>query len=144
MIRQLKKPAKPTQRLRNTICEVQCKRSLFPLILLAFVGKLNYRASPHIPPEGILMHETQHKKRKDVVNRLSRIEGHVRGLRKMVEEDKDCPDILLQVAAVRAALNQVGRILLEDHMETCVLEAAKEGTGEKAIEDLKAALVKFL
>ena len=90
------------------------------------------------------MQATQHKRRKEVINRLSRIEGHVRGLRKMVEEDKECPDVLLQVAAVRAALNQVGRILLEDHMESCVVEAAKEGKGEKAIEDLKAALVKFM
>jgi CsoR family transcriptional regulator, copper-sensing transcriptional repressor len=87
---------------------------------------------------------TQHKHHQEVINRLSKIEGHVRGLRKMVEDDKDCPDILLQVAAVRAALNQVGRILLEDHMESCVVEAAKEGQGEKAIEDLKAALVKFM
>ncbi len=90
------------------------------------------------------MEETQHKRRKEIINRLSRIEGHVRGLRKMVEEDKDCPDVLLQVAAVRAALNQVGRILLEDHMESCVIEAAKEGKGEKAVEDLKAALTKFI
>ena len=90
------------------------------------------------------MEETQHKRRKEIINRLSRIEGHVRGLRKMIEEDKDCPDVLLQVAAVRAALNQVGRILLEDHMESCVIEAAKEGKGEKAVEDLKAALTKFI
>ena len=62
----------------------------------------------------------------------------------MVEEDKDCPELLLQVAAVRAALNQVGRIMLEDHMETCVLEAAKEGKSEKAIAELKAALIKFI
>lgn len=62
----------------------------------------------------------------------------------MIEEDKDCPDILVQVAAVRSALNQVGRILLEDHMETCLVEAAKDGSGEKALENLKAALVKFV
>ena len=85
-----------------------------------------------------------HKKRKDVLDRLARIEGHVRGLRRMVEEDKDCPELLLQVAAVRAALNQVGRIMLEDHMETCVLEAVKEGKSEKAIAELKAALIKFI
>lgn len=105
-----------------------------------------FNASMHThPPEGdISTHETVHKRRKDVLNRLSRIEGHVRGLRKMVEDDKDCPDILIQVAAVRAALNQVGLILLEDHMENCVLDAAKQGTGEKAIEDLKAAIAKFI
>ena len=61
----------------------------------------------------------------------------------MVEEDKDCPELLIQVAAVRAALNQVGRIMLEDHMETCVLEAAKEGKSEKAITELREALIKF-
>jgi CsoR family transcriptional regulator, copper-sensing transcriptional repressor len=92
----------------------------------------------------IVLSLTPHKKRKDVMNRLARIEGHVRGLRRMVEEDKDCPELLIQVAAVRAALNQVGRIMLEDHMETCVLEAAKEGKSEKAIAELKAALVKFI
>lgn len=90
------------------------------------------------------MLKTTHKRRKEVLNRLSRIEGHIRGLRKMVEEDKNCPDLLIQVAAVRAALNQVGLILLEDHMETCVLEAAKEGTGDQSVESLKAALSKFI
>jgi len=92
----------------------------------------------------MLTEEKQHKRRKEVLNRLARIEGHVRGLRKMVKENKDCPDLLIQVAAVRAALNQVGRIILEDHMESCVLEAAKEGAGEKAVENLKDALVKFI
>lgn len=87
---------------------------------------------------------TAHKRRKEVLNRLSRIEGHVRGLKKMVEEDKDCPELLIQVAAIRAALNQVGRILLEDHMETCVIEAAKEGTGDQSVESLKDALSKFI
>jgi len=89
-------------------------------------------------------HETQHTKHKEVLDRLSRIEGHVRGLRKMVESDKDCPDLLIQVAAIRAALNQVGLIVLQDHIETCVLEAAKEGTGEQAVENLKEALTKYL
>ena len=86
---------------------------------------------------------SQHKHRKEVTNRLARIEGHVRGIKKLVEEDRECPDILIQIAAVRAALNQVGRIVLEDHMETCVLEAAKEGKSEKAVADLKDALIKF-
>ena len=84
------------------------------------------------------------QKAKQVLDRLSRIEGHVRGVRKMVEEDKDCPDILIQVAAVRAALNQVGLILLEDHMETCIIEATKQGTQGKAVETSKAALAKFI
>jgi|WetSurMetagenome_2_1015567.scaffolds.fasta_scaffold112296_3 CsoR family transcriptional regulator, copper-sensing transcriptional repressor len=100
---------------------------------------------PGIPYGGmIVLTLAPHKKRKEVMDRLARIEGHVRGLRRMVEEDKDCPELLIQVAAVRAALNQVGRIMLEDHMETCVLEAAKEGKSEKAVAELKDALVKFI
>lgn len=67
----------------------------------------------------------------------------MRGIKKLVEADRECPDILIQIAAVRAALNQAGRIVLEDHMETCVLEAAKEGKSEKAIAELKEALLKF-
>lgn len=62
----------------------------------------------------------------------------------MVEENKECPEILLQLVAVQAAVNKVGRIVLEDHMKTCVTQAVKEGKGEKAILELKDALMKFL
>jgi len=84
-----------------------------------------------------------HKRRDDVIKRLAKIEGHVRGIRRMVDKDKDCPDILLQLAAVRAAINKVGRIVLEDHVETCIAQAAKDGEGERAVLELKDALVKF-
>ncbi len=53
--------------------------------------------------------ESHHKPRKDVRDRLSRIEGHVRGIIKMIDEDRTCPDLLIQIAAVRAALNKAGR-----------------------------------
>lgn len=85
-----------------------------------------------------------HKKREDVIKRLARIEGHVRGVRRMVEEGRSCPEILLQLAAIRAALNKVGQIILEDHMETCILKAIKEGSGEDAIAELKEAIARFL
>jgi len=62
----------------------------------------------------------------------------------MVEEDKSCPEVLLQLAAVRAALNKVGRIVFEDHVETCVSKAIKEGAGESAVAELKDALARFL
>jgi DNA-binding FrmR family transcriptional regulator len=86
----------------------------------------------------------QHKRRKEVSDRLARIEGHVRGLRKMVEEDKTCPEILLQVIAIRAALNKVSRIVLEDHVETCLKEAATSGETEQNLEELKEALSKLI
>lgn len=85
-----------------------------------------------------------HKKREDVVKRLARIEGHLRGVKRMVEEDKSCPEVLLQLAAVRAALDKVGRMVFEDHVETCVSKAIKEGTGESAVAELKEALARFL
>jgi len=85
-----------------------------------------------------------HRKREDVIKRLARIEGHVRGVRRMVEEDKSCPEVLLQLAAVRAALNRVGRMVFEDHVETCVSKAIKEGAGESAVTELKEALARFL
>ena len=85
-----------------------------------------------------------HTKQKDVIKRLARIEGHVRGVKRMVEEDKSCPEILLQLAAVRAALEKVGRIVFEDHVETCITKAIKEGAGESAIAELKEALARFL
>ena len=84
-----------------------------------------------------------HKRRKEVLDRLSRIEGHVRGVRKMVEEERGCPDILLQIVAIRTALNKVGRIILEDHVETCLMNAVKEGKVETYLSDLTEALSKF-
>ena len=79
-----------------------------------------------------------------VVNRLSRIEGHIRGIKTMVQSDRACPDVLVQVAAVRGALDRVARIILDEHLSQCVARAAKEGNIEAEIEELKAALDRFL
>lgn len=84
-----------------------------------------------------------HKRHADVTKRLARIEGHVRGVRRMVEEDKDCPAILLQIVAVRAALDKVSQIILEDHIETCVVKAVQEGRGDAAIGELRDAIARF-
>jgi len=62
----------------------------------------------------------------------------------MVEEDKDCPQILIQVAAIRAALNKVSRIVLEDHVESCMKDAVEAGEAEHYVVELKEALSKFL
>lgn len=86
---------------------------------------------------------SQHDRRKEILDRLSRIEGHVHGLRKMVNEDKSCPDLLIQIAAVRAALGKVAQIILEDHIETCLKEAVKAGETEHYIAELKEAMSRF-
>lgn len=85
-----------------------------------------------------------HRKSEDILKRLARAEGHVRGIAKMVQEDKDCPAILLQIAAVQSALNKVSQIMLEDHIETCVAKAIKEGRGEAAIQELKEAIARLI
>ena len=62
----------------------------------------------------------------------------------MVDEDRSCSELLTQIAAVRAALNNVGKILLEDHLESCMVEAVKMGKYEEFLEDLQEALSRFL
>ena len=62
----------------------------------------------------------------------------------MVETGRNCSEVLIQVAAARAALDQAGRLILEDHMEHCILEAVDEDRGQEALEDLKVALKQFI
>lgn len=82
--------------------------------------------------------------RKQILNRLSRLEGHIRGIKTMVQENRACPEVLIQVAAVRGALDRVSRIILDEHLTECIARAAKEGNIEMEIEELKAALDRFL
>lgn len=75
--------------------------------------------------------------------RLKKIEGQVRGVQKMIDEDRYCVDILVQITAVRAALNKVGLQLLEGHTRGCVTAAIKGGRGDEAIDELVDVLSKF-
>ncbi len=90
------------------------------------------------------MKEAGHTKTRQIVNRLARIEGHVTGLRAMVEQGRSCPEVLTQLAAVRAALDQVGRLVLEDHLAHCVVDAAKRGDARRTLADLETALRRFI
>ncbi|GFI51436.1 copper-sensing transcriptional repressor CsoR [Lachnospiraceae bacterium] len=87
--------------------------------------------------------ERSEKEYKDLVNRLSRIEGQVRGIKKMVENDAYCPDILIQVSAVNAALNSFNRVLLANHIRTCVTNDIREGKSE-TVDELVATLQKLM
>lgn len=87
------------------------------------------------------MYEERNKE--DLKKRLSRIEGQVRGIHRMIEEDRYCVDILNQVIAARAALGKVGMILLKSHMRGCVSSAIKEERSEQAIDELMDILAKF-
>jgi CsoR family transcriptional regulator, copper-sensing transcriptional repressor len=78
-------------------------------------------------------------------NRLKRIEGQVRGVQRMVDEEAYCVDVLTQIASVVSALEKVGTILLKDHVEHCVRESIEKGEGaDEKIEELTAAVERFL
>lgn len=85
-----------------------------------------------------------HEHHQAVINRLARIEGHVKAIRRMVEEETPCPDVLIQIAAVRSALNSVGRVILEDHLQSCIVDAITKDDYQQALRDLKVSLDKFV
>ena len=74
-----------------------------------------------------------------VVHRLSRAIGHLESVRNMVEDGRDCTDILIQLAAVRGALNAISRIVLKDHMEHCIVDALEKGD-RTALDELNRAI----
>jgi len=81
--------------------------------------------------------------KKQVINRLKRIEGQVRGIQKMIEEDRYCIDILTQINAIQAALKKVGFSVTERHMHHCVTHAVQSGEGNDAIEELLEVINHF-
>ena len=86
----------------------------------------------------------RHGKTNLVINRLSRIEGHVRAIKRMIEEDKPCPDVLIQLAAVRSAVKKTAQVVLEDHIESCLGQAAVKGDVSHEWKSLKEALDKYV
>ena len=87
--------------------------------------------------------ERSDKEYKDLIHRLNRVEGQVRGIKRMVEEDAYCTDILIQVSAVNAALNSFNKVLLANHILTCVAEDIRAGK-EETIDELVATLQKLM
>ncbi|RTX71464.1 transcriptional regulator [Mammaliicoccus sciuri] len=84
------------------------------------------------------------KEEKDkVINRLKRIEGQVRGIQSMVEEDRYCVDILVQISAIQSALKNVGFAVTERHIKHCVTDAIQNGEGEETIDELMSVLKQF-
>jgi DNA-binding FrmR family transcriptional regulator len=83
-------------------------------------------------------------RKKELQDRLRRIEGQVRGLQRMVDEDKYCIDILTQVNSVSAALKGVGIGLLDDHVRNCVRDSLEKGEGDTKVEELVSAVARFV
>lgn len=87
--------------------------------------------------------ERSEKEYKDLIHRLNRIEGQIRGIRGMVERDAYCTDILTQVAAANAALNSFNKVLLANHIKTCVTQDILEGK-EETVDELLEVLKKLM
>jgi DNA-binding FrmR family transcriptional regulator len=94
----------------------------------------NHHHHPHV--------HSQAEKRA-VINRLSKAVGHIEAIKRMVKNDADCSQILIQLAAVRAAINNTGNLVLKNHISHCIVQAAKEGD-EQAIIDLNNAIDRFI
>ena len=88
-------------------------------------------------------HTHTHENTRAVLNRLSRAIGHLQSVKRMVEEGRDCSEVLVQIAAVRSAIDNTGKIILQDHLKHCIIDAAQEGDTQ-AIDDLCQAIDKYM
>ena len=88
-------------------------------------------------------HPHVHESKKNVVNRLARAIGHLEKVKRIVEDDCDCAEVLIQIAAVRAAIENTGKVILQDHIQHCIVDAVEEGD-DQAIASLCAAIDKFM
>ena len=88
-------------------------------------------------------HTHTHQNTKAVLNRLSRAIGHMESVRRMVEEGRDCSEVLVQLSAVKAAINNTAKVILKDHIEHCLVDAVESGDHE-AIEELTGAIDRFM
>ena len=97
----------------------------------------------HTHEHGEHGHTHSHEHTRAVVNRLSRAIGHLEAVRRMAEEGRDCSELLLQLAAVRSALNATSRIILKDHIEHCIVDAVEHGDQE-TLDELNRAIDRML
>ena len=88
-------------------------------------------------------HPHVHANKTAVANRLARAIGHLEKVKRMVENDEDCSDVLVQLAAVKSAINNTGKVILKDHMEHCIVHAVEDGDTQM-IDELNTAIDKFM
>ena len=88
-------------------------------------------------------HVHTHENTKAVLNRLSRVIGHLQSIKRMVEDGRDCSEVLIQLSAVKAAINNTGKVILQEHIEHCLVDAIETGDRE-AIEELNKAIDRFI
>lgn len=96
----------------------------------------------HILPDGTII-KHQHTQTKAVLNRMARLIGHLEAIKRMINDGRDCSEVLIQLSAVNAAIKAVSRIILKDHMEHCIIDAINDGD-KQAIENLHKAIEQFI
>ncbi len=98
----------------------------------------------HINKDGVaITHTHTHANQKAVLNRLSRVIGHLQSIKTMVEDGRDCSEILIQLSAVKSAVNNTGKIILQDHIEHCIVDAV-ENNDMQSIQELNHAIDRFI
>jgi DNA-binding FrmR family transcriptional regulator len=112
-------------------------------------GSLVVSPMRYYPPMGDMLKATEagpptHQHSKAIADQLARTAGHVTSIKRMVEEDRPCPDVLMQLAAVRAAIDRAAKLVLEDHVESCLRGAASNGLADEEWAHLKTALDMFI
>ena len=88
-------------------------------------------------------HGHVHTQTKNVVNRLARAIGHLESVKRMVEDGRDCSEVLIQLSAVKAAINNTGKMILQDHIKNCLVDAIENGD-QSELDDLNKAIDRFI
>ena len=102
-----------------------------------------HSVSGDTPHEHTGRHTHTHKETKNVLNRIARIIGHMNSVKGMIEDGRDCSEVLIQIAAVKSAINNIGKLILQDHIRHCVVDAVEQGD-EQCLADLEDAINKFI
>ena len=104
----------------------------------------NEHMNVHTDAQGnVCVHHHDPEDMKSIVNRLARAIGHLESVKRMVEDDRDCTEVLVQLAAVRSAINNCGKEILKEHISHCIVDAVQQGD-EKSISELNDAIDKFM
>ena len=82
--------------------------------------------------------------KEDILNRMKKIEGQAKGIQKMIEEDKCCGDIMIQISAIRSAINRVGGFIMDRYIRECLRESLEDDKGDKRIEEVIETIVKYV
>ena len=96
-----------------------------------------------VEPSPLHTHTHTHQNTKAVLNRLSRAIGHLESIKRMVEDGRDCSEVLIQLSAVKAAINNTGKVILQDHIEHCIVDAIESGDRE-TLKELQKAIDRFI